>query len=118
MDDDKTFTVYVKEAAYEFSALASEDLELIGALSALTVSPTKYVKAVSGALAKAAGPGQWDSITDQLTSGEITLNDMTAGILADLIEAMKEPESAPAPKAVARATSKRASKPRAARNAG
>lgn len=112
MDDDKTFTVLVKEAAYEFRAIPSEDLELIGVLAALSVSSVKYVKAVSGVLAKAAGPDQWDAITDQLTSGAITVNDMTAGILGDLIEAQKTDAGKPV-----KATAKRAGKPRAARNA-
>lgn len=89
MDDDKTFPVKVKDAEYAFKAVPPEDIEMIGLLAVLSVSGAKYVSAVSRVLSKAAGPEQWDSITDQLTSGEITLTEMTAGILKDLLEAQK-----------------------------
>lgn len=99
MGDEKQYTIQIKGTAYKFRPLPPEDLERVMMINSLNLSHLRVIKALTKVLANAAGPEQWDAITDRYVDGTITLHEMTVDVFKKLIKRQgKDPveEAAPA----------------------
>lgn len=85
MGDEKQYTIQIKGTAYRFKPLPPEDLTMVMAVLNLGASQLKTLKALSTILARAAGPEQWDAITDRLIAGEVDVSDVTVTVFEKLI---------------------------------
>lgn len=86
MGDEKQYTIQVKGTAYKFKPIPPEDLAMVIVVMNMNASQTKTVKAIAKAVSASAGAEQWDEITDRLIAGEVTLEEVTVGVVKRLIE--------------------------------
>jgi hypothetical protein len=77
MDDTKQYVTQIKGTAYRFDPLSAADVERVGLVSTMNVSQAKMAKAMFRSLAAAAGPDQWDELTDRYVAGEVPLTEFT-----------------------------------------
>lgn len=76
MGDDKYYTIQVKGTAYRFEPMPPEEMAKFAIVANMGASPTKTIKVLTHVLGKAAGPEQWDAITDRLINDEIVMKDL------------------------------------------
>lgn len=86
MGDDKTYIVQIKGKAYRFSPLDPEEVERMSIVSTMGAGHLKTIKSMFRVLSKAAGPDQWDEITDRYVEGEIDLQDVAVKLLKKLMD--------------------------------
>ena len=86
MGDDKRYTIQIKGTAYRFKPLPEEDITRIVLVSNMNASSTKTIKIVFKVLSEAAGPEQWDALTDRLIAKEISVNDIATDLFAKLVK--------------------------------
>lgn len=98
MDDDtKRYTIQIKGKAYQFKPIPSEDLSMVIMVLNMGASQTKTLKALSKVVANAAGPEQWDALTDRLIASEVNIEEITVGVMKRLVERQsKDKADAPA----------------------
>lgn len=86
MGDEKYYTIQIKGKAYRFKPLPTEDLERVIMIRSMSVSEMKTIRALTRVLSTAAGPEQWDDITDRYVAKEIDLTDFTVDVFQKLIK--------------------------------
>jgi len=77
MDDTKQYVTQIKGTAYRFAPLDPKDVERVGVITTMNAGAAKMAKAMFRALSAAAGPEQWDDLTDRYVAGEIPLTEFT-----------------------------------------
>lgn len=96
MGDEKQYTVQIKGTAYRFRPIPQDDLVMVTLVSNMGAHQTKTLKALSKVVASSAGPEQWDALTDRLIAGEVTIEEITVGVLKRVVERQTKDESAAA----------------------
>lgn len=93
---EKYYTIQVKGTAYRFAPIDAKAFETLVMVNNMSASPMKAVKALTQALAKSAGPDQWDEITDRLLAGELEARDVTVTLLEKILKRQAKDDAAKA----------------------
>lgn len=95
MGDDKQYTIQLKGTAYRFRPVPQDDLTMVVFVMNMGASGTKTLKALTQVLATSAGAEQWDKITDRLIAGEVTIQEVTVGLLEKIVKRQTKNGDAP-----------------------
>lgn len=86
MGDEKYYSIQIKGVAYRFRPMPPEDLERVMMVNSLNLSHLRVLKVLTRVLATAAGPEQWDAITDRYMNQDISLAEMTVDVFRKLVK--------------------------------
>ncbi|MFI8294026.1 hypothetical protein ACIGBL_33310 [Streptomyces sp. NPDC085614] len=76
MDDTKTFKIQLKGKAYDWRPITSEQLERLQLVIAMQASNERMLRVVARILAESAGPEQWETLSDRIVDGEISMSEL------------------------------------------
>lgn len=92
MDDDTYFTIQVKGTAYRFDPIPDDEVTKLMVVLNMGASVDKSIKALMRTLGRAAGPDQWDEITDRLITGELTVNEVSVDLFKEIVKRQSKAE--------------------------